>query len=79
MPSPGIEPIFERGGRFEREVESPRPEDPTLICAQKGFIALFRLECLKCSKVPKMPKVNEFFVSFKIDLAKGEYLNFSSL
>jgi hypothetical protein len=26
-----------------------------------------------------MPKVNEFFVSFKIDLAKGEHLNFSSL
>ena len=30
-------------------------------------------------KVPKMPKVNEFFISLKIDLAKGEYLNFSSL
>jgi len=29
--------------------------------------------------VPKMPKVNEFFVSFKIDLAEGEHLNFSSL
>ncbi len=37
------------------------------------------LECLKCSKVPKMPKVNEIFVNFKIDLAKGELLNFSSL
>ena len=37
------------------------------------------LECLKCSKVPKMPKVNEFFVSLNIDLAKGEYLNVSSL
>jgi len=24
-----------------------------------------------------MPKVNEIFISFKIDLAKGEYLNFS--
>jgi hypothetical protein len=28
---------------------------------------------------PKMPKVKEIFVSFKIDLAKGEHLNFSSL
>jgi hypothetical protein len=28
-------------------------------------------------RVPKMPKVNEIFVSFKIDLAKGEHLNFS--
>jgi hypothetical protein len=28
---------------------------------------------------PKMPKVNEIFVSLKIDLAKGEHLNFSSL
>jgi hypothetical protein len=37
------------------------------------------LECLKCSKVPKMPKVNEISVSLIIDLAKGEYLNFSSL
>jgi hypothetical protein len=26
-----------------------------------------------------MPKVNEIFVSLKIDLAKGEHLNFSSL
>ena len=26
-----------------------------------------------------MPKVNEIFLSFKIDLAKGEHLNFSSL
>jgi len=24
-----------------------------------------------------MPKVNEFFVNFIIDLAKGEHLNFS--
>jgi hypothetical protein len=44
-----------------------------------GFIAPSPLECLKCSKVPKMPKVNEIFVSFKIHLAKGEHLNFSSL
>jgi hypothetical protein len=28
-------------------------------------------------RVSKMPKVNEIFVSSKIDLAKGEYLNFS--
>ena len=28
---------------------------------------------------PKMPKVNEILVIFKFDLAKGEYLNFSSL
>ena len=27
----------------------------------------------------KMPKVNEIFVSLKIDLAKGEHFNFSSL
>jgi hypothetical protein len=26
-----------------------------------------------------MPEVNEIFVSLKIDLAKGEHLNFSSL
>jgi hypothetical protein len=61
------------------KVNNPGPEDPTLDFFQKGFIARSSLECLKCSKVPKMPKVNEFFVSFKIDLAKGEYLNFSSL
>jgi len=65
-PFPPIEPSLEREGRFKREVDSPRPEDLALICAQKGFIALFRLECLKCTKVPKMPKVNEFFVSIKI-------------
>ena len=27
----------------------------------------------------RVPKVNEIFVSLKIDLAKGEHLNFSSL
>jgi hypothetical protein len=60
-------------------MKNPDPEEPALICVQRGFIALFSLECLKCSKVPKMPKVNEFLVSLKIELAKGEYLNFSSL
>jgi len=42
-------------------------------------MTLSPLECLKCSKVPKMPKVNEFVVSFEIDLAEGEHLNFSAL
>jgi hypothetical protein len=41
--------------------------------------AITSLECLKCSKVPKMPKVNEIFVRFKIELARGEHLNFRSL
>ena len=50
-----------------------------MICTQRGLITLLFLKCLKCSKVPKMPKVNEIFVSLKIDLAKGEHLNFSSL
>jgi hypothetical protein len=59
-------------------VKNPGPEDPALICAKRGLITLSFLKCLKCSKVPKMPKVNEIFVSLKIDLAKGEHLNFSS-
>ena len=48
-----------------------------MICPQGNFIMLSPLECLKCPKVPKMPKVNEISVSLIIDLAKGEYLNFS--
>ena len=50
-----------------------------MICPQRGLIAQSPLECLKCSKVPKMPKVNEISTRLKIDLAKGEHLNFSSL
>ena len=56
---------------------APGPEDPTLICVQRGLIKLSFLKCLKCSKVPKMPKVNEIFVNLIIDLAKGEHLNSS--
>jgi hypothetical protein len=55
---------------------APKPYPLPNAFAQPDFIALSPLECLKCAKVPKMPKVNEIFLSFKIDLAKGEYLNF---
>ena len=61
------------------KTNNPGLEKPALICFQGGFITLSPLECLKCTKVPKMPKVNEFLVSFKIHLAQGEHLNFSSL
>jgi hypothetical protein len=45
----------------------------------EGIDYAIPLECLKCSKVPKMPKVNVISNNLKIDLAKGEHLNFSSL
>ena len=61
------------------KVNNPGLEKPALICFQGGFITLSPLECLKCSKVPKMPKVNKISVSLKIDLAKGEHLDFRSL
>ena len=61
------------------KTNNPGLEKPALICFQEGFITLSPLECIKCSEVTKMPKVNEIFVSSKIDLAEGEHLNFSSL
>jgi hypothetical protein len=55
------------------------PKDTALNYDQLGLTTISFLKCLKCSKVPKMPKVNEIPISLRIDLAKGEHLNFSSL